>query len=95
MKSLWIAVLLTGSLMAAGQGYNQPTFSSFDTNKDGKITESEFNNAREKRMSKHAEQGRMLRNAKNASSFSDIDTNGDGVISKDELTAHQNAKKSK
>ena len=68
---------------------NCASFSFFDVNGDGKITEHELNDGRAKRQAKKASEGKMLRNAQSAPSFSEIDTNGDGYISKDEFEMHQ------
>jgi Ca2+-binding EF-hand superfamily protein len=68
---------------------NQPTFDQFDLNNDGKITPNELDEARAKRMSQNAKEGKMMRNAGNAPAFADIDTNKDGVISQEEFRLHQ------
>ena len=93
MKHVWIMTLLISSALAAGQGRDMPSFSFFDANSDGKITESELNDGREKRQAQKKSEGKMLRNAQSAPSFSEIDTNGDGYISKEEFEAHQNARR--
>jgi Ca2+-binding EF-hand superfamily protein len=64
-------------------------FSDCDLNNDGVILEKEFQEAREKRMKKRAEEGRMLQNAGKAPMFADVDTNKDGKITQDEFQAHQ------
>lgn len=91
MKYLWILALLVSGVMAAGQGFNAPSFSYFDTDGDGKITKSELEDGRQKRHNEMAKEGRMLRNAANAPSFSEIDANGDGFITEEEFKAHQKA----
>jgi len=68
---------------------NQPTFSQFDLNNDGKITPKELEEGRAERMKQNAKEGRMMRNAEKASSFTDIDTNKDGTISKEEFRLHK------
>ena len=95
MKLIWIFTLLISTVLAAGQGRNMPSFSYFDTNSDGKISEKELNDGRAERHSKLAEEGRMLRNAKNAPSFSQLDTDSDGYISKEEFAAHQQEMRAK
>jgi hypothetical protein len=55
----------------------------------GKITQSEFENGQQKRMTQQAEAGKMMRNAANAPTFKDIDTNHDGVIDAAEFKTHQ------
>ncbi|PHR57578.1 MAG: hypothetical protein COA44_05665 [Arcobacter sp.] len=95
MKKLLIITLLLGSVLLANQGFNMPSFSYFDTNIDGKISEKELNDGRVKRHNELAQEGRMLRNTKNAPSFSQLDTDNDGYISKVEFASHQNAMKAK
>jgi Ca2+-binding EF-hand superfamily protein len=91
MKKIWITALLFSGLMAAGQGFNAPSFAYFDTNLDGKITQAELEEGRANRHAQMAKEGRMLRNAQNAPSFSELDANGDGFITKEEFAAHQKA----
>jgi Ca2+-binding EF-hand superfamily protein len=64
-------------------------FSSYDTNKDGFVSEKEFNDLRAKRMEQNALDGKMMKNIGNQPAFSDIDTNNDGNISKEEFLAHK------
>lgn len=66
-----------------------PSFSDFDLNNDGKITEEEFIEARTARISDRAQQGYQMRGLTDAASFADIDTNGDGSISPEEFSAYQ------
>lgn len=89
MKRLTLAGLLVSSALMAGMGYNMPSFGDFDTDKNGKITQAEFENGQQKRMTQQAEAGKMMRNAANAPTFKDIDTNHDGVIDAAEFKAHQ------
>ena len=89
MKYLLIALLMLSSLLARGQGNMMPSFSDFDTNSDNKITQSEFENTQQQRMTAKAESGRMMRNVGNAPLFADIDTNNDSTISKKEFQTHQ------
>ena len=67
----------------------QPTFEEYDLNSDGKITQSELEEARAKRMSQRAKEGKMLRNAKNAPAFADMDKNKDGSLDREEFRLHQ------
>jgi hypothetical protein len=66
-----------------------PAFADFDLNRDGKITEEEFNEARAARIAERAQQGYPMRGLANAASFADIDTNHDGTLSPAEFAAHQ------
>ena len=100
---LMLTTLAIGLAMAATQASAQesttpppgpgamPTFQDFDLNKDGKITEEEFNEARAARIADRAQKGYQMRGLANASSFADIDTNHDGTLSSEEFTAHQAA----
>jgi hypothetical protein len=75
---------------AAGPGPGQmPAFADFDLNKDGKITEEEFNEARAARIADRAQKGYPMRGMGNAASFADIDTNRDGTLSPAEFATHQ------
>jgi hypothetical protein len=64
-------------------------FADFDLDGNGKIIESEFNEAHSKRISERAGEGRKMKNLGKSHSFSDIDTNDDGEISAEEFTVHQ------
>lgn len=75
--------------MGSGRMMQMPKFSDYDLNQDGAITEEEFQEGHTKRMSKLAEEGRMLRNAGEAPAFSEIDTDKDGKINTEEFKAHQ------
>ena len=100
---LMLTTLAIGLAMAATQAATQesttpppgpgamPTFQDFDLNKDGKITEEEFNEARAARIADRAQKGYQMRGLANASSFADIDTNHDGTLSAEEFAAHQAA----
>jgi hypothetical protein len=72
-----------------GTGRNMPTFEEYDLNNDGKITQSELEEARAKRMSDKAKEGKMLRNAGNAPAFSEMDKNNDGSLTREEFQLHQ------
>lgn len=95
MKHLWTVAFLVSSIMAAGQGFNAPSFSYFDADGDGKITRTELEDGRKARHAEMAKEGKMLRNAANAPAFSVMDVNGDGVISKKEFAAHKEAMRTK
>jgi Ca2+-binding EF-hand superfamily protein len=68
---------------------NLPTFEQFDLNGDGKITQAELEEARAKRMSEKAKEGKMLKNAGKAPAFTDMDLNKDGILDEKEFSAHQ------
>jgi Ca2+-binding EF-hand superfamily protein len=72
-----------------GMMRNRPTFTVFDINADGVITEEEFYTARNNRIKARMEQGYRMRNLPNAPTFADLDTDGDGEISAEEFAAHQ------
>ncbi len=74
-----------------GMGRNMPVFAAFDLNGDGTLTETEFYEARAKRMADRAAQGYPMRNAGKAPAFSAIDTDGNGQVTPDEFAASQAA----
>jgi Ca2+-binding EF-hand superfamily protein len=78
-------------MMGGGQNCmkNLPTFEQYDLNNDGKITQSELEEARAKRMSQKSQEGKMLRNAGNAPAFSTMDKNNDGILNQEEFRLHQ------
>ena len=89
MKTLLIVALIVTGALATGQGRNMQSYSSLDTNGDGKVTQVEFENMQQSKMIKQAEAGKMMRNVANAPHFSDIDTNSDGNIDKNEFATQQ------
>ncbi|WP_345985574.1 hypothetical protein WCX49_00215 [Sulfurimonas sp. HSL-1656] len=82
------ATLLLGGTLFAAQGM-MSSFNDFDANGDGMITQAEFENTQQARMTKQAESGKMMRNAANAPAFGDIDANADGNIDATEFRNHQ------
>ena len=80
-----------GPGMGMGMGRNMPVFAEFDLNGDGTLTETEFYEARAKRMAERAAQGYPMRNAGKALPFSAIDTDGNGQVTPDEFAAGQAA----
>jgi hypothetical protein len=70
-----------------GRGGSPPSFSEFDLDADGVITEQEFRDARTARIAKRVREGRMMRGLINAPTFSDLDTDGDGSLTPEEFAA--------
>lgn len=64
-------------------------FGAYDKDGNSQISEDEFNQVRDERMSAKAVEGKPLRGAANAPSFSSFDTNKDGQLSKQELMSGQ------
>jgi Ca2+-binding EF-hand superfamily protein len=64
-----------------------PSFERFDTDGDGRLSESELNAARAERRSQRAQQGYRLQGAPYAPGFDDLDADGDGSISRGEFDA--------
>lgn len=80
--------------MGPGQGMGRmggqmPTFSDFDANQDGLISEDEFAQGRAERIKERSQQGYRMRNLANAPSFEVVDQNGDGYIDNQELARAQ------
>ena len=71
------------------------SFAGFDTNRDGFVSEEEFNAVRGERMAARAAEGRPMRGAASAPSFSALDTDGDGQLTQIELAAGQKAQMEK
>lgn len=67
------------------------SFSTYDKDNNGLISEAEFNDIRTQRISAKGSQGKLMRGAANPPSFSTFDSNGDGQLTQDELTAGQQA----
>ncbi|MGB5735600.1 MAG: EF-hand domain-containing protein [Thiohalocapsa sp.] len=72
-----------------GMAMHMPTFSEFDLNGDGGLTEQEFYDARAQHMRTRAQQGFPMRNAAHAPPFETVDGDGNGVVSPDEFAAAQ------
>ena len=89
MKTLLIVALIVTGALAVGQGNVMPSYSDFDRDGNGKVTQKEFENTQQERRAVQAESGRMMRNADNAPVFGDLDTNNDGNIDKQEFQTHQ------
>ena len=87
-RLIFVSLFISGALLAA-MGGNMPSYSDFDTDGNGKVTQTEFKNAQQTRMSKQAESGKMMRNADNAPMFKDLDTNNDGIVTPVEFRNHQ------
>ena len=80
----------TASAVIAQQG--PMPFYGIDNNRDGVISEQEFNKAHADRMAARAAQGRPMRNAANAPVFADLDLDGNGTISQQELMQFRQAR---
>lgn len=96
MKLLHVALIgiigVVASLQAASAinpVRNTGTFEQYDKNKDGSISELEFNETKTERLNENAAQGRLLQNAANNPDFNFFDTNKDGKIIKDEFEKAQ------
>ena len=90
-KSFFIGLSVLGftSVLNAGQNQNMESFNNFDLNKDGIVTQKEFDDTKTAKMTARANEGRQLKNAGNSLTFQDIDTNKDGKITQNELSIAQ------
>lgn len=79
--------------MGPGAGVNRPSFKDYDLNQDGAITEPEFHAARSGRIQDRLQEGRQMRNLRDAAeTFGEMDTNPDGKVTPAEFAAHQTAR---
>ena len=83
--SLCAAAAQAGDITARGP----VSFSSYDMDNSGGISQQEFNTVREQRMEAAKASGRLGRGMSNAPSFADTDTDNNGQISASELQAMQ------
>lgn len=63
------------------------TFSGFDRDGNGVVSEQEFTTTHAERMGARASAGAPMRGAANAPRFADLDQNGDGEMTQDEFDA--------
>jgi len=80
-----------GPGMGRGMGMmrNRPSYSSFDLDADGVVTEEEFYTARNNRIRERMEQGYRMRHLPDAPTFAELDSDGDGKLSAEEFAAHR------
>ncbi len=95
LSRTFTVALLAGAVSVAVAQQGPMAFYILDGNRDGVITEQEFNQAHADRMASRAAQGRPMRNAQNAPAFADLDLDGDGVLSRQELMQFHQARMQK
>ena len=78
-----------GAGQGMGPGRDRPTFEDFDLDGDGSISEAEFVEFRNKRISERVAQGYQMRGLSEAPTFEELDLDGDGKLSREEFEAHQ------
>jgi Ca2+-binding EF-hand superfamily protein len=88
-------VLSVSAQAKEGSGHGAASFSAFDMDGNGFISEYEYNSVRQQRMAARASEGKKMRCAQFAPSYADLDTDGDGKLSPEELTIGQSAHKDK
>lgn len=89
-----VSVILLSSFGVA-KGMNPIPFGDYDMDKNGIISEAEFDTAKTARMTSKAEEGRQMRNVGNSLMFADIDTNKDGKVTSQELSSGQQMQRQK
>jgi Ca2+-binding EF-hand superfamily protein len=67
------------------------SFTVFDMDENGFVSEEEFYSVRQQRMAARAAEGKKMRCAASAPSFSDLDVDSDGQLNQEELTTGQKA----
>ncbi|MDX1809509.1 MAG: EF-hand domain-containing protein [Sulfurospirillaceae bacterium] len=92
MKTILLSMLVVGGVLVAAPNQNMQTFSNFDVNHDGKITQNEFQIRQQERMKERAKLGYPMKNAGNAPMFGDMDKNKDGFINAQEFRNFQRTK---
>ncbi|MBK1649179.1 EF-hand domain-containing protein [Rhabdochromatium marinum] len=80
------AATAAGVAGVSGAMRMMPAFTDFDSDGNGQVSPSEFEQTRAQRIAERSQQGYQMRGLANAPSFSDLDTNGDGVLDKDEFS---------
>lgn len=88
-KALFISTLITGVSLSQAGGM---PFADMDTNKNGTVSEQEFNTAKAKHIETRALQGRKMRGVGNAPVFADFDANKNGELTREEVQAVQQAR---
>jgi hypothetical protein len=66
-----------------------PGWSGWDLDRDGRVTQPEFDTYHEMRWAQRTAQGYHLRNANRAPQFAMLDRDGDGTLSTAEITARR------
>lgn len=85
MRKITLMMVLVSGALVAGMNQNMSTFSDFDADGNGKVTQSEFENLQQAKMTANANAGKLMKNAGNAPTFDMIDTNKDGFVDMNEF----------
>jgi len=85
-KTLLVATLAVSTFALQAKGM---TFSDFDADNSGTVSEQEFNAAKAKRIAEKSKEGRKMRGLANSSLFTSIDTNHDGQLTVEEMQVMQ------
>lgn len=94
IKIVLVGMLVSVSLLASTENMI-PSFSDFDENRDGKISKGEFDVAKENRMKKQFEAGRMTKNIDSKPSFEGMDTNKDKFVDVQEFSEYRSIHREK
>ena len=91
-KAILILTLTASPLIVQAQGMS---FIDFDADKNGIVSEQEFNTAKAERIAAMAKEDRQMHGLANAPSFNSLDTNLDGQLTTDEMQQMQQGRKNK
>lgn len=90
VNTLFVSAIASLLLSSASLSYaGGLSFAEMDADKNGSVSEQEFNTAKAKRIASRAAEGRKMRGLANAPTFADIDTNKDKILSAKEIQQMQ------
>ena len=90
MKNYYTTLVASTLLIGSFTVYaNDMALANFDADRNGTVSEQEFNDARNAMIAGKAKEGRQMRGLANVKSFADFDANQDGQLTADEMAVMQ------